>query len=191
MRGTTTPKDALTDLDIASEAPPALSGVNFPADVQLMRGVANAWASVHDGIMDTVRTLVQQHPNYTLEATGHSLGGALTYLSHVALSQNFPNATVVSNAVAAFPMGNSAWADWASTMGKLRRADNLGDGVPNMWANLFEHYGTEFYGPGIANLTYVCNGERDTSCSAGDGWFTVNLQHTQNSGVPLALAGCG
>jgi Lipase (class 3) len=191
MRGTTSPRDALSDVDIASVTAPTLSGVNFPTDAQLMRGVVTAWSSVHDSVMQNVSSLAQQYPNYTIEAMGHSLGGSLTYLAHVALAQNFPNSTVVSNALAAFPIGNQPFTDWASSQGKLRRGDNQGDGVPNMWAKLFEHYGTEFYGPGVANLTYVCNGERDSNCSAGDGWFTVNLQHTSNSGVQLALVGCG
>jgi hypothetical protein len=59
-----------------------------------------------------------------------------------------------------------------------------------MWPQ-FSHYGTEYYGPGVQPLTLKCSGERDLLCSAGDGWFTVDLQHISNSGVTMLLAGCG
>jgi Lipase (class 3) len=189
LRGSTDPHDILNDIDIVPVTP-SLSGVNFPSWTQLMKGVFDPWNSVHSEVIAAVSALVQQYPSYTLEVTGHSLGGSLTYLGHVALAQNFPGHTVTSNALAAFPIGNSVWAGFAGSQGTLRRGNNAGDGVPNMWLQ-FSHYGTEYYGPGIQGLTLKCSGERDLLCSAGDGWFTVDLQHISNSGVVMLLAGCG
>jgi hypothetical protein len=55
----------------------------------------------------------------------------LTYLSYIALAQNFPDKDITSNALAAFPIGNQAFADFANSQnGTLRRGNNKNDGVP-------------------------------------------------------------
>lgn len=72
-----------------------------------------------------------KYPDYTLETTGHSLGGSLSYISYVALAQNFPDKEITSNALAAFPIGNEAWANFAGSLnGTMNRGNNAGDGVP-------------------------------------------------------------
>ena len=96
-----------------------------------MRGVYIPWLSIHDRTMAEVRRLISLYPDYALESTGHSLGGSLTYLTYIALVQNFPGKIVVSNPLAAFPIGNQAFADFGTSQhGLLRRGNNVGDGVP-------------------------------------------------------------
>lgn len=96
-----------------------------------MAGVYNPWASVHTSVISAVSSLVDKYPSYTLESTGHSLGGSLTYLSYIALAQNFPGKSITSNALAAFPIGNAAFANFGqSQAGLLDRGNNAGDGVP-------------------------------------------------------------
>lgn len=96
-----------------------------------MKGVNDPWASVHDSVISEVKSLLAKYPDYTLESTGHSLGGALTYVSYVALAQNFPGVPITSNALAAFPIGNTAWAKFGSSQnGTLNRGNNANDGVP-------------------------------------------------------------
>lgn len=96
-----------------------------------MRGVNRPWSAVHDDVISEVKSLIAKYPDYTLESTGHSLGGALTYISYVALSQNFPDKEITSNALAAFPIGNEAWANFAGSLkGTLNRGNNAADGVP-------------------------------------------------------------
>lgn len=129
-----------------------------------MNGVHSPWSAVHDDVISEVESLIAKYPDYTLESTGHSLGGSLTYLSYIALAQNFPDKEITSNAMAAFPIGNSAFADFGgSQKGTLNRGNNAGDGVPvsvasqysfvhwelisyqNMYVTVpynFEHYGT-------------------------------------------------
>jgi hypothetical protein len=122
--------DILNDVD-TTLVTPSLSGVSFPSGVKIMSGVNRPWSAVHDSVISEVKRLVAKYPTYTLEATGHSLGGALTYISHVALAQNFPGKQLTSNALAAFPIGNSAWASFAgSQSGTLNRGNNIADGVP-------------------------------------------------------------
>lgn len=96
-----------------------------------MEGVYGPWSSVHDDVVSEVKRLVAKYPDYALESTGHSLGGSLTYLSYIALVQNFPDKEVTSNAMAAFPIGNSAFADFGGSLkGTLNRGNNAADGVP-------------------------------------------------------------
>ncbi|KAL1861188.1 hypothetical protein Plec18170_001703 [Paecilomyces lecythidis] len=218
MRGSTSVTDFVNDLDV-DPTTPTLSGVSFPSGVQVMKGVYNPWSSVHDTVISAVKDLVQQYPNYTLESTGHSLGGALTYLSYIALAQNFPDKEITSNALAAFPIGNQAFADFGSSIkGTLRRGNNLNDGVPNMyvgWPFDMVHYGTvsaahppgiivetsplnkrslpqEIYSSGTAYTTVLCLGERDQACSAGDGeWGPTLPGHIDSFGITMLLAGCG
>ena len=110
---------------------PVLSGVDFPAGVQIMHGLYVTWNSVHDQVISEVKRLLAVNPSYELESTGHSLGGALTYMSYIALSRNFPDKAVTSNALAAFQIGNQAFADFGTAQkGLLRRGNNLLDGVP-------------------------------------------------------------
>jgi hypothetical protein len=122
--------DILNDID-TTLVTPSLSGVNFPSGVQVMAGVYNPWASVHNTVISAVRSLIAEYPSYTLESTGHSLGGSLTYLSYIALAQNFPGKSIASNALAAFPIGNTAFANFGqSQAGVLDRGNNALDGVP-------------------------------------------------------------
>lgn len=110
---------------------PSLSGVTFPSGVKIMRGINRPWSSVHEDVIKEVKSLVEKYPDYALESTGHSLGGSLSYLSYVALAQNFPDKEITSNALAAFPIGNEAWADFASSQnGTMNRGNNAADGVP-------------------------------------------------------------
>ncbi|KAJ5625745.1 lipase [Penicillium lagena] len=145
MRGSTTTVDIANDIDTTLVVP-SLSGVQFPSGVQIMQGIYSPWSSVHTDVISAVASLIEQYPDYTLESTGHSLGGSLTYLSYVALAQNFPDKQITSNAMAAFPIGNAAWANFGSSQnGTLNRGNNIDDGVPNMYVSApynFVHYGT-------------------------------------------------
>ncbi|MCJ1314561.1 hypothetical protein MMC25_008243 [Agyrium rufum] len=191
MRGSTEVQDFVNDLDIAPVIP-LLSGVSFPFGSVVMAGVYLPWVSVHDEVMAEVRNLVARFPTYSIEATGHSLGGSLSYLSYVALVQNFPGKSVTARALAAFPIGNSVFASWAGGLpGTMIRGTNAADGVPNMYTAIFTHYGTEIFSSGTASSCVLCSGERDNACSAGDGYFTVSLGHLQSFGINMALDGCG
>lgn len=123
-------EDIMNDGDLVMVTP-TLSGVKFPDGVQIMQGLTSTWGSVHEEVIAEVASLIKQHPDYTLETTGHSLGGSLTYMSYIALAQNFPDKNITSNALAAFPIGNEAFAAFGTAQhGLLRRGNNAGDGVP-------------------------------------------------------------
>ncbi|OJJ47882.1 hypothetical protein ASPZODRAFT_151313 [Penicilliopsis zonata CBS 506.65] len=193
MRGSTTVTDILNDID-TTLVTPTLSGVTFPSGAKMMKGIYSPWSSVHDTIISEVKSLIEKYPDYSLESTGHSLGGALTYISYIALAQNFPDKEITSNALAAFPIGNQAFADFGSSInGTLNRGNNEGDGVPNMYISLpydFVHYGTEYYSYGTAISNLKCSGERDLMCSAGNGLVGVTPGHFYSFGIAMGAAGC-
>jgi hypothetical protein len=121
----------LNDVDTTLVTDPSLSGVTFPSGTEIMAGVYTPWSAVHDEVIAEVTRLIALYPTYTLESTGHSLGGSLTYLSYIALAQNFPTKSITSNALAAFPIGTSTFADFGTSQdGLLRRGNNDLDGVP-------------------------------------------------------------
>ncbi|KAJ5539747.1 lipase [Penicillium frequentans] len=193
MKGSTTETDIANDVD-TTLVTPSLSGVTFPSGAHIMHGISSPWSAVHDTIISEVQSLVEKYPDYTLESTGHSLGGALTYISYVALASNFPDTEITSNAMAAFPIGNQAWADFANSFnGTMNRGNNIDDGVPNMYIEApydFIHYGTEYYSSGTQATVVKCSGERDTSCSAGNGQYGVTAGHFSSFGVEMGYAGC-
>lgn len=122
--------DILNDIDTILVTS-SLSGVNFPSCVQIMTGIYTPWKSVHDTVISAVKSLITKYSDCTLESTSHSLGGRLTYISIIALAQNFPTKLITSNALAAFPIGNAAFAAFGMAQtGLLRRGDNALDCVP-------------------------------------------------------------
>ena len=169
---------------------PTLSGVAFPRNVLVMEGIYSPWSSVHQDVIEEVSRLVRLYPSYTLETTGHSLGGALTYISYIALAQNFPTKSITSNALAAFPIGNQALADFgAAQRGVLRRGNNKDDGVPNIYPD-FVHFGAEYYGNGTLASTVRCSGSYDQACSAGNGQTGITNSHSTSFGIRMGAAGC-
>lgn len=122
--------DFVNDVDVILVTP-KLSGVTFPDGVQVMNGIYSPWSSVHKEVIDEVTRLVGLYPDYSIESTGHSLGGSLTYMSYIALVENFPTKNVTSSALNAFPVGNEAWADFGTSLnGTIRRGTDCFDGVP-------------------------------------------------------------
>lgn len=49
----------------------------------------------------------------------------------------------------------------------------------------------EYYSSGLAITCKKCEGQRDLSCSAGNGMIGVTAGHFQSFGVTLGSAGCG
>ncbi|GLA67031.1 hypothetical protein AtubIFM54640_010005 [Aspergillus tubingensis] len=193
MRGSTSATDIANDVD-TTLVEPSLSGVNFPSGAKMMHGIYSPWSSVHDDVISEVKSLVEQYPDYTIESTGHSLGGSLTYISYIALAQNFPGKTIISNALAAYPIGNEDFANFgASQNGTLNRGNNADDGVPLSFRTCTScGLGTLFTMAlsGTQASTVKCSGERDTSCSAGNGQVGVTAGHFSNFGISMGLAGC-
>jgi hypothetical protein len=134
MHGVNSFTDWYNDLDMTLVPLTNLTGCSAPIDVKITHGIHNPWAAVHDDVIHLVRGLIESHPEWDLEVTGHALGGSLSYLAFIALMQNFPNTKVVGDSLATFPIGNDAFARFGTSLilGKnvFSRGTNGGDGVP-------------------------------------------------------------
>lgn len=49
----------------------------------------------------------------------------------------------------------------------------------------------EYYSPGIKATCVECEGQRDLTCSAGNGMVGATIGHFQSFGVSLGATGCG
>jgi hypothetical protein len=49
----------------------------------------------------------------------------------------------------------------------------------------------EYYSSGTKATCVECEGQRDLTCSAGNGMVGVTIGHFQSFGVSLGAAGCG
>ncbi|TLD18259.1 putative transporter [Venturia nashicola] len=204
FRGSNELKDFRNDLDTRKVAITGLSGVTFPPGVEVMHGVHMPWGAVHNDVIAQVKSLTAKYPNYSIGITGHSLGGSLTYLGFPVLAQIFPNKEIVASPLNAFPIGNEAFAQHSTQLLSnkriVRRGTQHNDGVPNMYttssplsklplASVLSHYGIEYYSNGSQPTTLRCEGERDKSCSAGNGATGPTPQHHYSFGVDMGPSG--
>jgi len=126
--------------------------------------------------------------------------------------------------MAAYPIGNQAFADFRSSQnGTLNRENNAmmvfseypakstANIVQNLCATIpgFKHYGMlsslvpynkgagqamvsqEYYSSGTQDPCVKCQGERDDSCSAGNGKISIADGHHYNYGIHMGEVRCG
>ncbi|KAL1996643.1 hypothetical protein VTN49DRAFT_7508 [Thermomyces lanuginosus] len=95
-------------------------------------GFVTSWRSVADTIREQVQNAVNEHPDYRVVFTGHSLGGALATIAAAALRGNGYNIDVFS--YGAPRVGNRAFAEFltAQTGGTLYRITHTNDIVPRL-----------------------------------------------------------
>ncbi|KAE8346450.1 hypothetical protein BDV24DRAFT_147604 [Aspergillus arachidicola] len=183
--------DLLNDFDTTTVTPD-IPGVDFPIGTRIMEGIHRPWLAVHGEVVSEIQRLLAQFPEYSLELTGHSLGGSLIYLAYIALQQIFPG-NITGYALAAFPIGNQEFADFGAIQrGDMFRGNSKGDGTPNMYSGKpwnFKHYGIEYYSDGSREGTIECHGNRDQDCSAGNGLHITTLAHFNSFGIEMGILG--
>ncbi|RDI80429.1 putative transporter [Venturia inaequalis] len=204
FRGSNQLTDFINDVDTRKVPVTGLNGVSFPPGVEIMHGIHRPWMAVHDDVIAHVKLLTTKYPTYAIGVTGHSLGGSMTYLGFPVLTQIFPTKQIFAVPLNAFPIGNEAFAQFSSKQISARRVVKRGtqnkDGVPNMYtpsspltilplAPVMQHYGTEYYTNGTRLTTIQCEGERDRSCSAGNGATGPTPQHHYSFGVDMGPSG--
>jgi hypothetical protein len=116
-----------------------------PKDAQLIPN--NDTIKVHSGfnkqvfseglysiIYDEVYELLNNHPDYNMVVTGHSLGASNSILTAVALGREFPERKILNINVAAAKCGNEDFRDYANSLDNVAiwRLVNLNDIVPRL-----------------------------------------------------------
>ncbi|KAE8311178.1 Alpha/Beta hydrolase protein [Aspergillus transmontanensis] len=191
FRGSSSLIDLLNDFDTTTVTPD-IPGVDFPIGTRIMEGIHRPWLAVHGEVVSEIQRLLAQFPEYSLELTGHSLGGSLIYLAYIVLHQIFPG-NITGYALASFPIGNQEFADFGAIQrGDMFRGNSKGDGTPNMYSGEpwnFKHYGIEYYSDGSREGTIQCHGNRDQDCSAGNGLHIATLAHFNSFGIEIGILG--
>ncbi|KIJ52461.1 hypothetical protein M422DRAFT_243247 [Sphaerobolus stellatus SS14] len=166
LRGTSSTQDAFTDIDIilTNFTSP---GVSPPSDTLVHNGFLNAYNSVADLIISTVKSQLQAHPGYNLVTSGHSLGGALSSLAAVSLKNNFPSSQVTMFTFGQPRTGNPTYAFWVNQQfgNNAFRGVHNADGVPTIISEgIYRHHGIEYW-----SLPLEVISAADTKACAADG----------------------
>ena len=108
FRGSQDFNNWITNLDAVTTTYPYCSGC------AVHKGFSDAEKKVFPDILTQVKSLQAKYPSYTVLATGHSLGAALATLTAFDLIHNGIKNVKLFN-YGSPRVGNTAFADWAST----------------------------------------------------------------------------
>ncbi|KAJ7629248.1 Alpha/Beta hydrolase protein [Mycena polygramma] len=166
FRGTVTPANFITDaLGTLVDWDSTSGNVIAPAGTKVHFGFQKAWSTISAQTLATVTTERAAHPDYTIVATGHSLGGALSAIAAITLQMLFPTATVKLYTYGQPRTGNAVFATWINTLikpEKCFRVVHSNDGVPTMAPEMlgYMHHSTEYWAlsPHSPQQTRICTG---------------------------------
>jgi len=170
-------------------------GVSDVGDAYVHLGFLTAYNSVAYNIISVIETELKIHPDYTIVATGHSLGAAIASISGLSLKSNFPNATVRVFTFGQPRTGNHGYAALAEELlGKTNifRAVHTFDGVPTIIHQKlgYRHHGTEFWQfkePHSRAHVKQCLGAEDPSCSNSIVSTGINIAHIIYFGQAMSM----
>ncbi|KAF8507970.1 alpha/beta-hydrolase [Hysterangium stoloniferum] len=193
LRGSSSILDFITDADVfltAYESP----GVTAPSGTEVHSGFLEAYNSVADTIISTVRAELKAHAGYNLVTSGHSLGGALSSLAAVSLKSNFPSSQVTMFTYGQPRTGNPSYAFWVNELlgDRVFRGVHTTDGVPTIIPQAigYRHHGIEYWsnpdGTTGANTKMCAADGEDPTCSDSIPSAGIDLAHTVYYGI-LAL----
>jgi len=192
---------SVTDIVIDSQVllvPFASPGVKLPSGTRVHSGFLFAWDSVAVQVVATVKRVLDEHPDYSIVTTGHSLGGSLALLAAVSLQQNIQKSPIRTYSYGAPRTGNKIFSDYVNaTFGeKAHRVVHGNDGVPTMIpVSLgYHHHGVEYWQythPASEHTTKKCNAEgEDAACSASVPSQGVTLAHASYFGIAVGTPFC-
>ncbi|GMM37107.1 putative lipase [Saccharomycopsis crataegensis] len=114
-RGTLSITDALKDAELILEDYTPINGGNTACeDCKVHQGFMDLFKSTYDEIFPLVIQELQEHPDYSITVTGHSLGGALTNLALIELKLLGYNPLVIS--LAGPKIGNQELSDYVDEL---------------------------------------------------------------------------
>ncbi|KAK9468624.1 Alpha/Beta hydrolase protein [Lipomyces arxii] len=179
FRGTQSMTNWMTNLDTVQE--PYEPAQGCPRCL-VHRGFMRSWMETRTYVTPVVAELVKKYPDYTLVVTGHSLGGAIAVLAgaELVMSGFAPAITTYGQP----RVGNSYFADWfdytvSANDVDFTRITHKSDPVPRVPLGIdYTHTSGEIYiaeGPLSPSPEdcYICSGQEDSECSAGEGVVTT------------------
>ncbi|KDN66755.1 putative lipase [Colletotrichum sublineola] len=170
IRGSSNIRSWITDFDFG------LEDCDLVQDCKVHSGFAKAWGEVKGGLLGAVKAAKTANPNYTIVATGHSLGGAVVTIAAAYLRLDGYSVDIYT--YGSPRVGNAAFADFVTVQpGAEYRLTHVDDPVPHL-PPIFLHYrhtSPEYWlSTGKATtIDYtiadikVCEGDRNTSCNGG------------------------
>ncbi|KAK9455065.1 Alpha/Beta hydrolase protein [Dipodascopsis uninucleata] len=188
FRGTHSVADIVTDLVYLQDSyvPYHVGGTRKPTcnNCNVHRGFLRSYIETQEQIRDIVAELIGKYPDYGVLVTGHSLGGAIATLVGVEMAlMDVPNLKVVT--LGAPRVGNSNFADFFDLLfsfpaNSAVRVTHKNDPVVRVpLGPEWRHTSGEIYiskGPlsPSSDDCYVCVGQEDSDCSAGEGLIYPN-----------------
>ncbi|KAK9370322.1 Alpha/Beta hydrolase protein [Lipomyces kononenkoae] len=184
FRGTDSLTNWFTNLDTTQERYPSLSSESIPgcSGCMVHRGFLRSYLETRAYTKPILEELKAKYPNYSLLVTGHSLGGAIAILAAAELITEGYLPDIVTYGQPR--VGNREFADWvdsivASVDVQMTRVTHRSDPVVRVPLGIeWRHSGSEVYiakGPlaPAPKDCYICRGQEDDECSAGEGVITT------------------
>lgn len=139
-------------------------------------GFKTAWDEISEAVFEGVATAKQDHPDYKIVVTGHSLGGALATLASGYLRKS--NYTLDMYTYGSPRVGNEAFASFVTSQpGREYRITHLDDIVPKLPPLIlgYRHTSPEYWlstgddttvDYGVEDIK-VCDGTASLNCNSG------------------------
>ncbi|CAG8637235.1 13324_t:CDS:2 [Funneliformis caledonium] len=162
-------KNLITDAKlILTDYPPV-------KDAKVHIGFYQAFLEVQSDVFNEIQKLHKKNPKYKVVFSGHSLGGALTLLSALDLSQNSKDFSKDKNNLFVFTygeprVGNSEFADHVNSKLTVSRTVNGGDSIARLPPRFigYKQHQNELWisDPTKSSFEVVkCDGPEDQKCS--------------------------
>ncbi|KAJ3368136.1 hypothetical protein GGF31_006844 [Allomyces arbusculus] len=149
FRGSLEPQNFVADIRINLVDGPSRVP-NLPSGAKVHAGFWSTWAAGKDEVVAWVKMMRQQHPDYKIVTTGHSLGGAMAILAALDLRQtlSIPDAQLAVYTYGEPRVGNMAFASYVSNQSfEISRYVHEDDVVPHLplrsWG--YAHHRSEHY----------------------------------------------
>ncbi|KAK9332589.1 Alpha/Beta hydrolase protein [Lipomyces starkeyi] len=184
FRGTNSLTNWFTNLDTIQERYPSVSSESVSGCSRCMvhRGFLRSYLETRAYTGPILEELKAKYPDYSLLVTGHSLGGAIAILAAADLITEGYAPEIVTYGQPR--VGNRQFADWVDSIVsysdvQMTRVTHKSDPVVRVPLGIdWRHSGSEVYiskGPlaPTPEDCYICEGQEDDECSAGEGVITT------------------
>lgn len=155
---------------------------DFVEDCKVHKGFANAWDEVRDSILASVSTAKAANPDFSVVATGHSLGGAIATIAAADLRRSGLPTDIYTYGCPR--VGNKAFVNFVTDQpGAEYRVTHIDDPVPRLPPMFlgYRHTSPEYWLSTGSTTTVdytvadikVCEGDASTKCNGGT--FGLNV----------------